>query len=184
MRPIARIAALAGLVLACALVLHHEGTAVPWRAFAKELSPKDHLNFLWPLDTRSKGVSVDVESGPGGDFLWAFGPATELAFSTHRPMDLELAFALDNPVAGQDLEVRLGGRVVAAFRNIPPGPLGTPQTPHRVAFRSLAGANTVTLVYGRFNHHGGSFAQGDPRPLAGRFTLLRLLPVVDGRRGS
>lgn len=184
MKPITRIAALAGLALAFALVLHHELSAAPWRAFARELSPRDHPHFLWPLDTRSRGVNVDVESAPGGEFLWAFGPAVELAFATHRPMDLELAFALDNPVDGQDLEVRLNGRVVAAFRNLPRGPLGTSQAPHRLAFRTLAGANAVTFAFGRFNHHGGSFAPGDPRPLAGRFTLLRLLPVVDAGPGS
>jgi len=178
------LAELSGLLFACVLGVHHELTALPWRLFAKELSPLDHPNFLWPLDTRSQGVDPGVEKRPEGDALRAFGPVNEFRFSTLRPLDLNLEFSLDNPVDGQSLEVLVNGRIVASLPGLPTGASGTPRQPRRVTFRSLAGANSVVFVYGRGSGLGGSSASNGPQPPAMRFTMLRILPVVDQGAGS
>lgn len=178
------LAVLAGCLIVCALVLHHELTVVTWKKFPKELSAKDHPNFLWPLDTRSRGISLGIESSPFGDAIWAFGPVTEFRFSTYRPMELTLNFACINPIAGQSLDVSINHKTVASFRDLPKGPLGTPLAPRRIRFRSLRGNNTVTFTYGKYNHGGDDFAPEEPRPLSVRFTKLQLQPANVLEQGS
>lgn len=166
----------AGLALA-AILTFYELSASRWVWLAKELANSPPTFYL-PLDTQSKGLQTGFETDPiGQTILWGDGPNSRLRFSTYAPMSLRLCYAFSSPIQGQEVDVSLNGKHVAAYADASrlrlPIDAGHPACHD---FVSKPGENTLRFDYRTWNHGGTDFAPDEPRKLAVSFTMLQILP--------
>lgn len=131
-------------------------------------------DFLAPLNSMAFNIESSPEQDRGKDYLWAYGPETEISFQTRVPLPMSLCFSTHNLIEGQSLTVTVNGEIIGRLDSLRANPPGVDDDHPCLRFRSRAGMNTVRIAYGRWNHHPDAFAPGDPRLMALRFTKFRL----------
>lgn len=141
-------------------------------------------DFLAPLNSLSLNIASSPEQDRGKDYLWAYGPETEISFKTRAPLPMSLCFSTHNIIEGQSLTVTVNGEKIGRLDSLRANPPGVDDDHPCLRFSTRPGMNTVRIAYGRWNHHPDAFAPGDPRLMALRFTRFRLGPAEASGSGS
>lgn len=136
---------------------------------------------LFALDPPAIAVTGirPIERTQGVAFRWVQGPEATMHLNCKVPQEALLRFTLSNPIAGQTLTVRVNGKPVATFTDLPAQPRLTGVTEYQASFSCLVGENTVTLAFSRYNRQdaASTFAPEDKDPLAGILTRLEISPA-------
>lgn len=141
-------------------------------------------DFFAPLNTRSLNIEAAAEQDSGKDFRWAYGPATVLTFYTRSPHAMKLCFSIRNIIEGQHMIVEVNGNILARINSMSCGSPEDFPCSQCLNFQARAGENTLRFVFGKWNHHPDAFAPLDSRPMAVRFTRLRIEENISSESGS
>lgn len=157
-----------------------------YKAIVRELAFRQ-ANFLTAADllagTNIKSIQVgglgQTEESRRQRFIWGFGPQTLLVFTLQQPRRLRLEYGISNTLPGQHVQVVVND-VIMAQNAFPEGCDGNESQKAVLVFNAKAGLNTISFRYDDWNGHKTMLNAEDGRPLAVRFTTLRLVADGDG----
>ncbi len=145
----------------------------------EQLPPFGSADLL--LAATPKGMTVTgmegPESSPEGSWRWVVGPAVTLTFRLDEAREYVLRYAMNNPLPGQRIELKINGDSQAVHDALKPDPWLKPSASGVVRFKARKGLNTLEWTFSIQNHVGGVFAEADKRPLSQALLECRLYPA-------
>ncbi|WP_428563576.1 MAG: GDSL-type esterase/lipase family protein [Solidesulfovibrio sp. DCME] len=125
-----------------------------------------------------------IEHDTIGTWRWGFGPQSTVAFTLARDTPLTLEARLTNGIPGQDVIILVNGQEKARLAGLGRQAWLTEGTDVRLPIAAKAGANTITVRYGKWNGHGTEAPPGDASPYAVAFTRFAILGLPVATAGA
>ncbi len=127
-----------------------------------------------PFGTATENLAgILSETEPARQWRWALGPQAALRLVLPEDKELELSFACNNPLDGQEVTVLVNGE--EKWRS---GPIGAQrwmqaEVKQSLTFPGKKGVNTVVFVFAKWNGSPAYFSETDHTPYAVAFTKLQ-----------
>jgi hypothetical protein len=126
-----------------------------------------------PEGGSTSGFSILEQDGEGRKWRWALGPESTVVVSSSAEQVASLTLELSSPMVEQTVEIILDGERVDSMQASPAA--GFVRRTIRVPLRP--GDNWLAFRYSDWNGRVTTFAPGDFRPIAVRFTCLSAAAV-------